>query len=680
MSGIAKMEASRVRRDSAGSLEIDRITRLPLCGELPEEVVEEFSRQEIDAGHFEKGFRFRPLQAKAILDYDTYGGVLAPIPVGKGKTLVTLVIADRAFRAGIERSFLLVPPDVYSQLTKVDISWTRKRINLRVPFILMGGKTIAERRRIMASRKRGCYIMPHTSISNRDATDLLNGLMPGLFIIDEAHKFKRRTATRTKRLFGKSGYITKHQPQLVALSGTMTSKSLRDYGHFAAFALRERSPLPMDVSLIDQWAQVIDSGADPADAQTGPIRPLLTWFRTYWPDEELPPHVAGYRHAYLRRFSTCPGVVQGNADDLGVSLNIRNTPVANAAGYEGHDTMVELMKQVEELWLTPSGDEIDYGFHKWRYLFELSSGFYFNQVWPSVEELSKRSVYRGMSGSEIEGYLLQAKMHHEALQEYHRRLRKWLQYCSKPHLDSPMLVGKDMALHGPKNVGHQLFEAWQEARDLAFDHMPERQSIPVKVCDYKIQAAVKWAEENGPGLVWYHHNPLGEWAAQAMIDAGIDAAFCPAESRRKGMNDFVIDPRNKGKVLVVAMGGHGTGKNLQHSFHKAYFLQFPRPCDTAEQVIGRTHREGQPEDEVIVTTCNTTLFDHLNMGACLVDALYEHQSIGSQQKVIYATYDPLPHVYPDDFLRERGFKDVKKLAREERRELEERFGAFQKVT
>lgn len=676
MSGIEKMERLRVRRDTAGSLEVDRIIRLPIVGPLAPEEVEAFSEQEVDARYFREGFRILPLQAKAILDFDSYGGCLCPIPVGQGKTLVSLMVVNRAFRGGIERTILLVPPDVYPQLTQADITWARRRVGLSVPFILMGDKPLKERERIVRSQKIGCYVMPHTLLSTRDTDMMLEGIRPGLVVIDEAHKFRRRQAARTRRLLG---FLQRHQPALVALSGTMTKKSLRDYGHLAIFALREHSPLPMDVVLIDQWAQAIDAGADPSDAQTGPIRPLLTWFTTHWPGEQLPPHVAGYRAAYNRRFVTCPGVVAGDAAEIGCSLIIKNSGVAPKTD-DDYERMREMMKRVEELWLTPSGDAIDWGFHKWKYLWELTSGFYFNLRWPSVEELRKRSRYKRMTDAEVEGYLLQAQDHHAALQEYHRRLRRWLEHQSRTNLDTPMLVGQEMARNGAKYVGAHLFEAWDGARGLEFEEMPERVSEPTLVCRYKIDAAVAWAKENGPGLVWYYHDPIGRWIHEAMVAAGVDALWVPAESRQAGMNDLLRDEdRVRGKVLVISMSGHGTGKNLQTAFSRQMFVQFPRQSDTAEQVIGRTHRLGQPEDEVLVFTINTTPFDHYNMGAALVDALYHHQTVGAKQKLIYATYDPLPFVYPDDFLRERGFLDVQRLTREHREALEEKFGKMQET-
>lgn len=93
-----------------------------------------------------------------------------------------------------------------------------------------------------------------------------------------------------------------------------------------------------------------------------------------------------------------------------------------------------------------------------------------------------------------------------------------------------------------------------------------------------------------------------------------------------------------------------------------------------EQLLGRTHRQGQRAEELVPVTINSDEFDHENLSACLIDSLYIHQTTGTRQKAIYADWDPLPRLYPPDFLRERGFADVAKLDDATRAALEDKFG------
>lgn len=672
------------KRDTADSLEIQRIVRLPIV-ELPTpEEVEAFCREEVQARYYEgadgqKPFRLFNTQVGAVLAYDLYGGLFAPIGVGWGKTLITLMIVNRAFeRRESERSILFVPPPVYVQLTQQDIPWARKRVGLRVPFTLMGGRDLKSRQTAAASKKKGCYIIPYSQLSTKDAEDILNLIEPDLIVFDEAHAIKNPKAARTGRVIR---YLSrKPNTKVVALSGTITSKSINDYHHLITHALNENSPLPLEPALAQNWSFVLDAKADPSDAQVGPITPLLAWSRTHFPKEKLPIGVPGFRKAYKIRLNTTPGVVSTGDNEIGVSLIIENTPVdlKPVQETEEYRKLIRLMTDVEELWRTPSGDEIEYGFHKWRYLYELTSGYYYNLRWPTVEELQSR---QRLSADEAQAYLVEAQVHHEALQDYHKKLRRWLEYQGRPRLDTPLLVSSNMAAHGSRDVGADLFGAWRNAKDLEFEGMPERLSEPKRICDFRIRHAVEWArkhDEDGTGaLIWFHHDTAGRWLAEELKAAGIDCIWCPSESIRKGSNATVLDQKNKDRIMVVSMGGHGTGKNLQH-FQEQLFLQFPRKADLLEQVIGRTHRNGQDADELVIHTMNTSMFDHLNTAACLVDALYIHQTTGARQKAIYATWNPLPKVYPDDFLRERGFVDVARLDAETRAALEEKFGPLVK--
>lgn len=669
------------KRDTADALEITRITGLPVVGLPTPEEVEAVSREVVQAEHFERGYRLHREQAGGLLAYDLYEGLFGPIGVGRGKTFLTILIADRAFRRGeAKRSLLIVPPNVLGQLVQTDIPASRRLFGIRVPFIVMAGKDRKSRLAAAGSGKQGCYVMPYSYLSTRDAEEMLTALLPDLILLDEAHRVKNRKAARTKRLLR---VIERCRPRLVALSGTITSKSIHDYHHLANHALREYSPLPHEQVLADAWSVLVDAnaGEDPGTSQSGPIAPLLSWARREFPAEDIPKGLPGFRAAFRLRLNTAPGVVASGDAELGTSLLIRNAPVAEPDAAEGYDEVERLVRQVEELWISPSGDEIEHGMHKWRHLYELSSGFFYRLRWPEVAELAER---RRLTEEEALAYLAQAQAHHSALQEYHKQLRRWLERRGRPGLDTPFLVAANMAKHGAEQVNDpDLFASWRTAKDLEFDGMPERISEPVRVSPWKVQHVAQLAaiehqealEDGEPGgvLVWHYHNEMGRWLVEALDALGLDPLWCPADATRPGSSARILDPANRGRVIVASMMGHGEGKNLQ-SFRRQVIAEFPRKADLLEQVLGRTHRFGQEADELVPVTVNSNEFDHQNMSACLIDSLYIHQSTGSRQKAIYAAYDPLPMVYPPDFLRERGFADVAMLDPKARAALEEKFG------
>lgn len=656
--------------DPDGFSEVRRICRLPLVPELTREELDEFCRANVLADQYDRGWRLFNVQAAAVMAYDDCDGLFAPIGVGWGKTLITIMVAERAFRAGIRRSLLLVPSQVYLQLVRIDLAWARRHVPLTVPFIPMGGKSMDERRAFARSGKVGCYILPYSCLSTRDTSDLLEAIKPGLVICDEAHALKNRRSARTKRVVD---FVVEHRPKFVALSGTITNKSVRDYHHLMKAALGDGSPLPLSTVMAEEWGAVVDAQADASTAQTGPLLPLVEWAMRNFPQERITLDRAGFRRAYRLRLNSAPGVVSTGDSEIGTSLLISNQPV------EGHEKtpefakLKELIAGVEERWVTPSGDEIEHAIHTWKWLYELNAGFYNDLRWPTPEDLASR---RSCTVASAREQLDRAFEHHAATQDFARELRGWLEHYARPGLDTPMLVGRDMAQHADRNVSADLFQKWTAMRALDFEQRPERDSKAVRVCDFKIRHALKFALgvlKDAPGkgaLIWYYHQEVGAWISEALRLAGIDALHCPAGEAH---NRSILEESARSRIVVASMTAHGTGKNLQH-FQHTYFAQWPRSSTTAEQVLGRNHRHGQEADELVYITNNTSEFDNLNMAACLQDALYIAQTTGTRQKVIYGGYDPLPKIFPEDVLVERGFQ-VSRLTPDQRRMLVERFTA-----
>lgn len=578
-------------------------------------------------------------------------------------TLLTLMIADEAFRNGHSKIILFVPSQVYYQLTKRDIPWARKRVPLRLDFIGMHCSA-GKRMGLAHSKRKGCYIIPHSMFSARDADEIIRLINPSLIIIDEAHAFKNRRTARTRRLMN---YVAENHPKGVCLSGTITSKSIRDYHHLISWCLGDKSPLPLHYHMAMDWSQVLDSGAAPSDSMTGPLRPLVEWAQERFPeDPELQTmSIGAFRSAFRHRLVTAPGVVATGGDaEIGASLRILNEPVKKPEESDGWDRLRDLQSMVEDEWRTPNGDELSHAIHIYKWKVELSAGCYNELIWPSPETLAQR---RGIPLPDARDQLERAQEHHAALQEYNRGLRAWIQVDAREGLDTPFLVGQDMSLHGSVNVGPHLYSLWRAAKDLEFDEMPERDSRFVRVCPYKVHHARDWAKKAKAGIIWFHHRGFGKWLHEEIPDS----LYCPAGSE---FNSVVADPAHKDKIIIASITAHGTGKNLQH-FSKQLFTQWPRPANTAEQALGRLHRNGQEADEVETFLCNTTEIDHVNFGATLNDALYIHQTTGNRQKLIYASYDPLPVVYDPAFLKTHG-AESKMLSEDLKKKLKELFGNY----
>lgn len=664
----SRLLAAAVRKDPAGWADIRRIVGLPTHYEVTEEEVDAFCRENVLASAYEQGFRLFPKQVEALLQYDAVGSPFCPIGVGWGKTLLALMIANRAWRrpeirgrANNRRILLVCYTGAYEQLVGHDIGWARTKVPIQVPFYSLGRKRPQERLAYAKSLRSGCYVIPMSHVSDRSFSEFIAALKPDTVILDEAHQCSNPTAARTKRI---RGYCEESNCDFVPLSGTMTRKSIRDYHHLLKASRGDQMPLPKSSMLAAEWGQVLDSGAgDPSDAATGPIKPLVEWARRKFPREDFSFSTDGIRHAYMRRLCTAPGVVSSGDADLGVSLILatKEIPQETCEAAPGWAKLTSLIADVQEAWLTPNGDEIEHAIHTWKWMFELSAGFYNELTWPEPDVYAER---RGISTGEAVKALEAAKFYHSGHQEYSKVLRSWLESRARPGLDTPFLVGKDMHSHGPKNVTPDLYEAWQTWKARDFEGRPERDSRAVRICPYKVHAAVRWAAalESGGGIVWAYHEDVCRWAFEELRAAGADPLLCLAGDAG---NRAILDPANAGRLIVASIAAHGTAKNLQ-AWSRNFLIQTPRPPAMAEQLLGRTHRNGQAADEVRVDMVHTLEFDHLNFAACITDAVYIHTTTDNRQKLVYAQYEaPMPKIFPASALRARGFDNALLNARQQ---------------
>lgn len=655
--------------------EVRRIINMPVVRSMTPEELYAYNYSHVLADAFNQNWRLFNIQAEAVVAYELHGGMFGPIGVGWGKTLVSLMIANVGYARGLKKIVLFIPSHVLAQFVNVDIRWARTKVPMGYPIHILGGRNVQARRAIAASGQRGLYVFPYSLLSQPDSVDLLNAIAPELMILDEAHYVARRDAARTRRLLE---IYDKFKPQVCAMSGTITSKSVRDYGHLVKMCLPQFNPLPNAASMMEEWASVLDSensgqewekaGLGDVGHRTGSLEPIIVWARTNYPAERFNNDVTGFRRAYRRRLSTTPGVVSSGDAEIGTTLTLSNRPIPEHKKWPNWEPLERLIDDVELRWKTPNGEVIEHQIHTFKWMYELTTGFYNELIWPTPDVFARRRQIPEPQAVEI---LIRAQEHHAAEQEYAKELRQFFGREARTGLDTPMLVGGNMAQHASRDVGQKLYDCWRYMHALDFEGRPKRDKRQIRVCSYKVDACVNWAQMmNGHGgICWYYNEEMGDWIVEQMMAAGVDVLHCPAGD---AYNSIIIDHANVKKIVVASMSAHGTGKNLQHFQHQI-FCQWPRPARLAEQTLGRTHRNGQLADELTVYTLNTTLFDQLNFAACLVDALYIHQTTGNRQKLVYAQYDPYPKIFPPAVLIEQGFEN-RRLDAEAQRLLTERFG------
>lgn len=628
-------------------LETDRILSLPVIESPGPEDVEIESFEKLQAEAFNRGERLYPEQVAALHAYRQAGGALVPVPVGRGKTGTGLLIAQEALSTGAARKvLLLVPVQLAAGLFNRHVPEWRRRINLPAPFHYLQGRSRADRLRIAESGAPGVYVLPYSLLSTADSVAVLAGINADLVIADEVHRLKHMKSACTKR-FAHFMRERDPKPRMVAMSGTLTRRSIMDYQHLAEMALHDKSPVPRTSSQAYSWSMVLDAGVSPpAGFTASTLGPILSWARTRFPGEAQSfEGTEGPRKAFRRRLNTAPGVVPpGVGWRTGVSLLVANrTP-----GRES-ERLRALETKVKDDGETPEGAPIAHAIHSYKWLQELSAGFYNSLVWPTPEAIAKN---RKISLDEASDRLERAKAHLVLETEYQRELRKFLQ-GAPIGLDTPQEVG--LALSRGADLG-ALPSLWEAMKEADFPGRPKRISIPVRVDDYKIRSAVEWVDEFGSegAILWVVNPEIGLWLTEVLKDA----VHCPA-----GADDLIEsigDPVRGGKgdrIVVASIAAHGTGRNLQ-AFRHQLFVQWPRSATVAEQTLGRLNRPGQQAEELVAYTLLGSEFDHVNRAATIADAIYVQSTTGVDQQILYADYDPLPKVYPPSFLRERGFRPL----------------------
>ncbi len=520
--------------------------------------------------------RLKPAQAWALFEIGMHGGLLGPIGVGHGKTgldILAPMVLDNC-----RTVVLLVPPSVVSQLLHDYQAWSQ---HFRVPSIIAGKVGFIQ------AGNPVIHVIPYSKLSQASATTMLERLRPDTIIADEAHKLRYRDTATTSRV---TRYFFEHpDTRLCCWSGTLTSKSIRDYAHLSTYALREKSPLPLSMSEVEQWSKVIDPSDWPA--------PMGELERLCKPGESI-------HTAFNRRLVESPGVVatRAGAIDAAIYFHERCPEVPESVN--------EMLTDLRKTWMRPDGEELVDAIAVARCARELASGFYYRWIFP-----------RGESKELIAAWLLARK-------EWHQELRAKLKN-RREHLDSPLLCTKaairwyDRDYTGDLPRWHaKTWTAWRDIRDKV---QPETEAVWVD--RYMIDDCAKWAKAN-KGIVWYEHTAFGRLLSEVsglpLHEGGLDAE---AKIRAE-----------KGDTSIVAsIKSHGTGRDgLQLLFNNQLVANPPVSASAWEQLLGRLHRIGQSEDEV-----NTTVYRHTQelrdaFDKTLLYARYIQGTIGSLQKLLSA--------------------------------------------
>ena len=487
------------------------------------------------------------VQAAAIRDVVLQQGAFLPIGVGQGKALVSL-LAPVALEA--RRPVLFVPAQLREQTRNFVIPEMERHWKLHPNLRVVG----------------------YSELSQAKNAKLLDEIRPDLVVLDECHRVKNTRAGRTRRLVR---WFREHpETMCVAMSGTISSRSIRDFAHVIRWCLGDGAPVPAKWTELAEWADALDEKVP--DGQRVAPGALARFCR---PGENA-------RQGFRRRLTQTPGVVATKEDRLGTSLQIVSFP-----GPRVPDDLSSLINRVRTNWETPNGDVITEAVELWRHVRELALGFWYRWDPPPPREWL------------------------DARREWKQYVRETLKHNQRG-LDTELQVWNECkAVEEDLPLGHPWHE-WVRLKD-AF----KPRVVTEWVHSFALQAARDWLEDCvrrvEPGICWVEHRAFGR-----------ELASFSGRSHFGAGDDGILETGNP--AIVVSVAAHSEGKNLQRYCRN--LVVAPMASGKAwEQLLGRTHRQGQEADEV---SCDVFLHQPelvSSFGQALSDARYLEDSYGNRR-------------------------------------------------
>ena len=513
--------------------------------------------------------RLRPIQSRALAVLKTCRGLLGSIGVGHGKTLVAILGAKVV---GARRPVVMVPPSLretfFVEFAKFSTSFDLPRVEL----------------------------VAYSMLSRPEGTDLLRRMAPDYIFADEAHSLRHPGSARTRRLLR---YLEEN-PETVfaAASGTLTSRSVRDYAHLAKHALGALSPLPLLESHLDAWSNALDVDGRPSSTDWRTVEPLVDAFgEGCFSFMTGAARVEAVRDAFFARLRSAPGVVITDNESAPCSLVIHALPSPKPPA-----DILEALAVVRSGESPDRAEVYEDDVATWRASRQVAAGFFYRWDWPD--------------GVVDHQWL-------EARSRWSRWVRRELETSSAEGYDSPALVAsrtreetEDDPRLARRSSRHAALGEWERVKG-----RPVPPTVPVWLSDYLVEATIDLVKRlRDPVLVWYESRALGERLAER---GGW-------ELRGPGH-----PPSGDARTCVVSIAAHHHGLNLQ-AWRLSVVVEPPSSGQRWEQLIGRTHRAGQLADEVHVFAFVGPEPFASAFASAREQAAYQAETTGGRMKLVFA--------------------------------------------
>lgn len=509
----------------------------------------------------------KPMQAATLRACFDCRGAFGNLRTGAGKTDISLLIPE-VMQA--ERALLLVPASVREK-TKRNAAELSKHY-----------------------RMRPLRIYSYHELSLAKSADVLVQWQPDLLILDEAHLVKDSGGARWKRIRRYDKWCEKQgRPEvpMLAMSGSFTSRSGREYWHIIRRCLGSSAPVPSDPLEASCWWLALDEKVpDAARLEPGALLGLAP---PHPDDGEEPLEKA--RNRFGRRMAATQGVVGSGGDmpPCGLEISIEHlppTPPIRAA-----------VDHLRNTWETPCGLPFETAMDLWRHERELSCGLYYRwKTQPPPEWLAARKAW-SMFVRDVLG-----------------RSRTY---------DTPLQVSK--AVHEGSLDAGDLLSKWNSVSE---SFRPDTEAV--WICQSTLEHAAAWLEKER-GICWVHHGAFGDALEQL---TGVPYF------RQQGQNKAGIAIDQHDGPAIASIQSCATGFDLQgtKTTRAAHWTNvvITAPTKNAgnEQMISRTHRDGQKQDTVYFKYLQRLEGDVKALEQSRADAIMVEATQRAPQRLTVATW------------------------------------------
>lgn len=539
-------------QEISNSPDLKRIKALPKRGYTPGDLVDQMTRELKTA---QGTWTLKPIQAQALYEILEHQGLLGPIKVGGGKTLISLLAP---LVLGLKRPLLLMPASLIDR-TREDQGKLMRQF--KIP--------------------RNICLYSYEMLGRVNAAAYLSNTQPDGIICDEAHRLKNEHAGVTRRV---ARYM-KERPEtkFVAISGTLLSESIEDFAHLSGYALKEGSPLPLDGHTVTEWANALNEPKGRVFDLYSP-RKLIEAFPT---KEHVHGEKAEARAGYRDRILHTPGVVSSQDEHVGCSIEI------SAKTYKPSEVTMEHFRTLRRKFETPDGWALSQAIDVWRHAQELAIGMhYVLDPRPPKEWLEARKAWAKF----VRGTLIGSKF-----------------------LDTELQVANECRAG---RLPMKYFDAWQKIKDT---FTPNCKAIWHD--DTALELCAKWAKA-GPGIIWVRHT---FFAQELTKRTGL--AYYGSEGRNQWGEH--IEKGDPSKAVIASIDANCTGMNLQH-WNRNLLTTSPGGATKWEQLLGRTHRDGQLADSVTFEILVGCKEHYEGLERATEKARQIQETIGHSQKILLA--------------------------------------------